>query len=33
LLRRREALRISYYTVPGYAMEALAPLVEVLTGR
>lgn len=33
LLRRRDRLGISYYTIPGRAMEAMAPLVEVLAGR
>jgi probable F420-dependent oxidoreductase len=33
LMRRRDALGISYYTIPGRAMEAMAPLVEALTGR
>jgi probable F420-dependent oxidoreductase len=33
LLRRRDRLGISYYTVPGHAMESMAPLVEALTGR
>ena len=33
LLRRRDRLGISYYTIPGHAMEAMAPLVETLAGR
>ncbi len=33
LLRRRDALGVSYYTIPGRAMEAMAPLVEALAGR
>lgn len=33
LLRRRDRLGISYYTVPGRAMESMAPLVDALTGR
>lgn len=33
LLRRRDRLGISYYTIPGRAMEAMAPLVEALAGR
>jgi probable F420-dependent oxidoreductase len=33
LLRRRDRLGISYYTIPGGAMESMAPLVEALTGR
>ena len=33
LLRRRERLGISYYIVPGQAMESMAPLVEALAGR
>jgi len=33
LERRRERLGISYYVIPGPAMEAMAPLVEDLAGR
>jgi probable F420-dependent oxidoreductase len=33
LLRRRDRLGISYYTVPSHAMESMAPLVEALSGR
>src|SRR5664280_2187959 len=33
LLRRREVLGISYYTVPGHAMESMAPLVAALAGK
>lgn len=33
LLRRRDRLGISYYTVPAHAMELMAPLVEALAGR
>jgi probable F420-dependent oxidoreductase len=33
LLRRRDRLGISYYTVPGRAMESMAPLVEALAGK
>jgi hypothetical protein len=33
LQRRREALGISYLTVPAEAMEAFAPVVELLAGR
>jgi len=33
LLRRRDRLGISYYTIPGRAMETMAPLVEVLAGK
>jgi len=33
LLRRRDRLGISYYTIPGRAMEEMAPLVEALAGR
>ncbi len=33
LLRRRDRLGISYYTIPGHAMEAMAPLVAALAGR
>ncbi len=33
LLRRRDRLGISYYALPGRAMEAMAPLVETLAGR
>jgi probable F420-dependent oxidoreductase len=33
LLRRREALGISYYTLPSHAMESMAPLVEALAGK
>jgi hypothetical protein len=33
LLRRRDRLGISYYTIPSKAMEAMAPLVEALAGR
>jgi len=30
LLRRRDKLGISYYTIPSHAMESMAPLVEAL---
>ena len=33
LLRRRDRLAISYYTIPGRAMEEMAPIVEALAGR
>jgi probable F420-dependent oxidoreductase len=33
LLRRRDQLGISYYTVPSRAMESLAPLVQALSGK
>jgi probable F420-dependent oxidoreductase len=33
LLRRRDRLGVSYYTIPGRAMEEMAPLVEALAGR
>jgi probable F420-dependent oxidoreductase len=33
LLRRREVLGISYYTVPSHAMESMAPLVGTLAGK
>ncbi len=33
LLRRRDRLGISYYAIPGRAMEAMAPLVAALAGR
>jgi probable F420-dependent oxidoreductase len=33
LLRRRDRLGISYYAIPGRAMEAMAPLVTALAGR
>lgn len=33
LLRRRDRLGISYYTIPSHAMESMAPLVEALSGR
>jgi probable F420-dependent oxidoreductase len=33
LLRRRDELGISYYTVPSHAMESMAPLVEALAGK
>jgi len=33
LKRRRERLGISYYVIPGPAMESMAPLVEDLAGR
>jgi probable F420-dependent oxidoreductase len=33
LLRRRDKLGISYYTIPGHAMDSMAPLVEALAGR
>ena len=33
LLRRRDKLGISYYTVPSHAMESMAPLVEAMAGR
>lgn len=33
LLRRRDRLGISYYTIPSRAMELMAPLVEALAGK
>ncbi len=33
LLRRRERLGISYYSIPEHSMEAFAPVVAALTGR
>jgi hypothetical protein len=33
LLRRRDRLGISYYTIPSHAMESMAPLVESLAGK
>jgi probable F420-dependent oxidoreductase len=33
LLRRRDHLGISYYTIPAHAMESMAPLVQALSGR
>ena len=33
LLRRRDKLGISYYTVPSHAMESMAPLVGALAGK
>ena len=33
LLRRRDRLGISYYTVPSRAMESMAPLVDALSGK
>ncbi len=33
LLRRRDELGISYYKIPGRAMESMAPLVEALAGK
>jgi probable F420-dependent oxidoreductase len=33
LLRRRDKLGISYYTIPSRAMESMAPLVEALAGK
>ena len=33
LLRRRDRLGISYYTMPSHAMESMAPLVEALAGK
>ena len=33
LRRRRDKLGISYYTIPGRAMDAMAPLVEALAGQ
>ena len=33
LLARRDRLGISYYSIPGHAMEAMAPLVATLAGR
>jgi hypothetical protein len=33
LLRRRDRLGVSYYTVPAHAMESMAPLVEALAGK
>jgi hypothetical protein len=33
LLRRRDRLGISYYTMPAHAMESMAPLVEALAGK
>lgn len=33
LLRRRDELGISYYTIPSRSMESMAPLVEALAGK
>lgn len=33
LLRRRDKLGISYYTIPSRSMELIAPLVEALAGK
>jgi probable F420-dependent oxidoreductase len=33
LLRRRDALGISYYTIPARSMESMAPLVDALAGK
>ena len=33
LLRRRDRLGITYYTIPGHSMEDMAPLVAALAGR
>jgi probable F420-dependent oxidoreductase len=33
LLRRRDKLGISYYTIPSRSMESIAPLVEALAGK
>jgi len=33
LLRRRDRLGISYYTIPSHSMESMAPLVEALAGK
>jgi probable F420-dependent oxidoreductase len=33
LVRRREALGVSYFTVPASSMEVFAPVVEALAGR
>ena len=33
LFARRDRLGISYYSIPGHAMEAMAPLVAALAGR
>jgi hypothetical protein len=33
LLRRRDQFGVSYITVNGFAMEAFAPVIEVLAGR
>ncbi len=33
LQRRRDKLGISYYAIPGRAMESMAPLVEAMTGK
>jgi probable F420-dependent oxidoreductase len=33
LLRRREELGVSYYTIPSRSMESMAPLVEALAGK
>jgi probable F420-dependent oxidoreductase len=33
LLRRRDRLGISYYTIPGRSMESMAPVVEALAGK
>jgi probable F420-dependent oxidoreductase len=33
LQRRRDRTGISHYTLPGHAIEAMAPLVDALTGR
>jgi probable F420-dependent oxidoreductase len=33
LLRRRDRMGISYYTIPSRAMESMAPLIEALAGK
>jgi hypothetical protein len=33
LLRRRDRIGVSYYTIPSRAMESMAPLVEALAGK
>jgi probable F420-dependent oxidoreductase len=33
LMRRREKLGISYYTIPARSMETMAPLIEALSGK
>jgi alkanesulfonate monooxygenase SsuD/methylene tetrahydromethanopterin reductase-like flavin-dependent oxidoreductase (luciferase family) len=33
LLRRRDKLGLSYYTIPSRAMESMAPLVQALAGK
>jgi hypothetical protein len=33
LQKRRDKLGISYYAIPGRAMESMAPLVEAMAGK